>query len=223
MVAGNYRKTEDLPQVMPVFPLDGAVVLPGGALPLQIFEPRYLNMIDDVMAGDRLIGMVQTRAGGDRERPRLARVGCAGRITSYSETGDGRYLITLTGVCRFELGDELPTQTPYRQVRADYGLFAQDLKEDEPEVEFERAPFLTLLRRYLDQRGLGIEWEAVSVVPAPALINSLCMLLPFDTAEKQALLEAPGLEERRSALATLLEIDAGLFTDEDDDEPPSLQ
>lgn len=130
MVAGNYRKTEDLPQVMPVFPLDGAVVLPGGALPLQIFEPRYLNMIDDVMAGDRLIGMVQTRAGGDRERPRLARVGCAGRITSYSETGDGRYLITLTGVCRFELGDELPTQTPYRQVRADYGLFAQDLKED---------------------------------------------------------------------------------------------
>lgn len=90
-------------------------------------------------------------------------------------------------------------------------------------MEFERAPFLTLLRRYLDQRGLGIEWEAVSVVPAPALINSLCMLLPFDTAEKQALLEAPGLEERRSALATLLEIDAGLFTDEDDDEPPSLQ
>jgi Lon protease-like protein len=223
MVAGNYRKTEDLPQVIPVFPLDGALLLPGGALPLQIFEPRYLNMVDDVMAGDRLIGMVQTRPGGERARPRLARVGCAGRITSYAETGDGRYLITLTGVCRFEVGDELPTQTPYRQVRADYGLFADDLKEDADEVEFERAPFMTLLRRYLDQRGLGIEWETVNAAPAPALINSLCMLLPFDPPEKQALLEAPGLEERRAALATLLEIDAGLYTDDDDDEPPSLQ
>lgn len=223
MVAGNYRKTEDLPQVIPVFPLDGALLLPGGALPLQIFEPRYLNMVDDVMAGDRLIGMVQTRPGGDRARPRLARVGGAGRITSYSETGDGRYLITLTGVCRFAVGDELPTQTPYRQVRADYGRFAEDLKDDADEVEFERAPFMTLLRRYLDQRGLGIEWEAVNTAPAPALINSLCMLLPFDPPEKQALLEAAGLEERRAALATLLEIDAGLFTDDDDDEPPSLQ
>jgi len=223
MVAGNYRKTEDLPQVIPVFPLDGALLLPGGALPLQIFEPRYLNMIDDVMSGDRLIGMVQTRPGGDRARPRLARVGCVGRITSYSETGDGRYLITLTGVCRFEVGEELPTPTPYRQVRADYGLFAEDLKEDADEVEFERAPFLTLLRRYLDQRGLGVEWEAVNVAPAPALINSLSMLLPFDPAEKQALLEAPGLDERRAALSTLLEIDAGLWSEDDDDEPPSLQ
>ncbi|MBS0409930.1 MAG: LON peptidase substrate-binding domain-containing protein [Proteobacteria bacterium] len=222
-MAGNYRKTEDLPQVIPVFPLDGALLLPGGALPLQIFEPRYLNMIDDVMSGDRLIGMVQTRPGGERTRPRLARVGCAGRITSYSETGDGRYLITLTGICRFEVGEELPTPTPYRQVRADYGLFAEDLKEDPDEVEFERAPFLTLLRRYLDQRGLGIEWEAVNVAPAPALINSLSMLLPFDPAEKQALLEAPGLDERRAALSTLLEIDAGLWSDDDDDEPPSLQ
>ncbi len=223
MVAGNYRKSHDLPQVIPVFPLDGALLLPGGALPLQIFEPRYLNMVDDVMAGDRLIGMVQTRRGGERARPRLARVGCAGRITSYSETGDGRYLITLTGVCRFEVGDELPTPTPYRQVRANYALFDADLRDDEPELEFERAPFLNLLRRYLDQRGLGIEWEAVNVAPGPALINSLCMLLPFDPPEKQALLEAPGFDERRAALATLLEIDAGLFNDDDDDEPPSLQ
>ncbi len=223
MVAGNYRKAHDLPQVIPVFPLDGALLLPGGALPLQIFEPRYLNMVDDVMAGDRLIGMVQTRRGGERARPRLARVGCAGRITSYSETGDGRYLITLTGVCRFEVGDELPMPTPYRQVRANYALFDADLRDEEPELEFERAPFLNLLRRYLDQRGLGIEWEAVNVAPGPALINSLCMLLPFDPPEKQALLEAPGFDERRAALATLLEIDAGLFTDDDDDEPPSLQ
>ena len=223
----GYRRIADLPQVIPGFPLDGALLLPGGELPLQIFEPRYLNMVDAVMAGDRVIGMVQTMAGGDRARPKLARVGCAGRITTYSETGDGRYLITLTGVCRFELGDELPVQTPYRQVRADYGLFAEDLREDEAELEFERAPFLALLRKYLDQRGLGMEWEAVNVAPGPALINSLAMLLPCDPAEKQALLEAPGLEERRAALATLLEIDAGLFeavrSDDDDDEPPPLQ
>ena len=125
------------------------------------------------------------------------------------------------------MGDELPVQTPYRQVKADYGLFAEDLREDEAEVEFERAPFLALLRRYLDQRELGMEWEAVNVAPAPALINSLSMLLPFDPAEKQALLEAPGLEERRAALAMLLEIDAGLFeaarSEDGDDEPPSLQ
>ena len=221
MVAGGYRKTTDLPQAIAVFPLDGALLLPGSTLNLQIFEPRYLNMIDDAMAGDRLIGMVQTRPGGDRQRPRLARVGCAGRITSYAETGDGRYLITLTGVCRFELGDELPLPIPYRQVRADYGLFAEDLDADEAALEFERAPFLTVLRRYLDHRGLGVEWDAISNAPAPALINSLCMALPFDVAEKQALLEAPGLEERRAALSTLLEID-GLM-DDDDDEPPALQ
>jgi Lon protease-like protein len=221
MVAGGYRKTTDLPQAIAVFPLDGALLLPGSTLSLQIFEPRYLNMIDDAMAGDRLIGMVQTRPGGDRQRPRLARVGCAGRITSYAETGDGRYLITLTGVCRFELGDELPLPIPSRQVRADYGMFAEDLDADDAALEFERAPFLTVLRRYLDHRGLGVEWDAISSAPAPALINSLCMALPFDVAEKQALLEAPGLEERRAALSTLLEID-GLM-DDDDDEPPALQ
>src|SRR3954463_3122287 len=101
----GYRRTEDLPQVIPVFPLDGAMLLPGGDLPLQIFEPRYLNMVDDVMAGDRVIGMIQTKPGGDRIRPSLVAVGCLGRITSYAETSDGRYLITLTGVCRFDAGE----------------------------------------------------------------------------------------------------------------------
>src|SRR3954462_4690995 len=107
-----YRQLSDLPQLIPVFPLDGALLLPGGELPLQIFEPRYLNMVDDVMSGDRIIGMVQTRPGGDRMRPNLAGVGCAGRITSYAETSDGRYLITLTGVCRFDAGPELIIPTP---------------------------------------------------------------------------------------------------------------
>src|SRR6478752_429589 len=118
-----YRRIADLPQMIPVFPLDGALLLPGGDLPLQIFEPRYLNMIDDVMAGDRIVGMIQTRTGGDRARPKLSSVGCAGRVTSYAETSDGRYLITLTGVCRFRVGEELPARSPYRQVRADFAAF----------------------------------------------------------------------------------------------------
>src|SRR5689334_6925314 len=126
----GYRRTSDLPQLIPVFPLDGALLLPGGELPLQIFEPRYLNMIDDAMAGDRLIGMIQTK-GGKRSNPILAAVGCVGRITSYNETSDGRYLITLTGVCRFEPGEELNLRTPYRQVRAKYARFEADLARDE--------------------------------------------------------------------------------------------
>jgi Lon protease-like protein len=218
-VPGGYRKLSDLPALIPVFPLDGALLLPGGQLPLQIFEPRYLNMIDDAMSGERLIGMVQTREGGERAHPRLARVGCAGRITAYSETGDGRYLITLTGVCRFEVGEELTTNTPYRLVRPDFQAYAADLDAEGQELAFDRAPFLAALRRYLDHKGLGVEWEAVNAAPAGALINSLAMALPLDPAEKQALLEAGTLDARRAALAALMEIDAA----GDDDEPPPLQ
>ncbi len=224
MASSTYKTATDLPQVIPVFPLNGALLLPGGVLPLQIFEPRYLNMVDDAMAGDRMIGMVQTRAGGDAERPRLARVGCAGRITSYSEAGDGRYMIALTGVSRFEAGAELGLPTPYRQVRAVYDLFAEDLAvDDDAELEFDRAPFLNLLRRYLDQRQLGVEWEAVNAAPGPALINSLCMALPFGAPEKQALLEAPGLDERRVTLQALLEIEAAATRDDGNDTPPVMQ
>ena len=127
-MGASYIRAADLPQVIPVFPLDGVLLLPRGSLPLNIFEPRYLNMIDDAMAGDRIIGMVQLGAGGDPTRPGLAKVGCAGRITSYAETSDGRYIITLTGICRFRLGAELPVQSPYRQVRADFSTFEDDLK-----------------------------------------------------------------------------------------------
>ncbi|MFI4934588.1 MAG: LON peptidase substrate-binding domain-containing protein [Caulobacterales bacterium] len=216
---GGYRKLSDLPQLIPVFPLDGFLLLPGGQMPLQIFEPRYLNMVDDAMSGARLIGMIQTVEGGDRAKPNLARVGCVGRITSYAETGDGRYIITLTGVCRFGLGDELPTVTPYRQVRADFAPYAADLEPGDDDMEFDRAPFMAALRRYLDHKGLGVEWEAVNAAPAAALINSLAMVLPLDALEKQALLEAETLEARRRALATLLAIDAA----EDDDDPPPVQ
>jgi Lon protease-like protein len=218
----GYRQLADLPQVIPVFPLDGALLLPGGDLPLQIFEPRYLNMIDDVMAGDRILGMIQTRAGGDRERPKLTGVGCAGRITSYAETSDGRYLITLTGICRFEAGEEMAVPMPYRQLRARYDRFAGDLGDDEAQEAPPQARdrFATALKRYLNHRELDIDWETASSAPLEALVNSLAMGLPFEPAEKQALLEAPDLAGRFETLSTLLEIDA---LEDGDDEGHSVQ
>jgi Lon protease-like protein len=216
-----YRQVADLPQLIPVFPLDGALLLPGGELPLQIFEPRYLNMVDDVMAGDRIIGMIQTRTGGDRSRPSLAVVGCAGRITSYNETSDGRYLITLTGICRFEVGEELDLRLPYRQLRARYDRFGDDLDRDERAVAGEkaRARFAKALKSYLNHRELDIDWETAHDAPLEALVNSLCMGLPFEPAEKQAFLEAPDLAGRFEVLTTLLEIDAS----DPDDEASHLQ
>jgi len=221
---GNYRKLADLPLVIPVFPLDGALLLPGGQLPLNIFEPRYLNMLDDAMSGERIIGMIQTRPhqSADTQTPALAPVGCAGRVTSFAETSDGRYLITLTGVCRFRAGEELPVRTPYRQVRADFAPYEPDLREDaagaRTAADIDRL--LTALRRYLDHRGLAIDWGDAESAPSDALINSLAMALPFDPLEKQALLEAETIFERKATLTALLEIDAAAT---DDDEPTSIQ
>ena len=217
-MAGIYLHASDLPQVISVFPLDGALLLPRGALPLNIFEPRYLNLIDDVMSGDRMIGMVQTRAGGVHA-PKLAEVGCAGRITSYAETGDGRYLITLSGICRFKVGAELPVQTPYRQVRADFQPFGADLQPAPEASAFDRAALLDALKNYLERRGLDIDWRTAEDAPVESLVNSLSMALPFDTAEKQALLEAETPDRRRAALTALLRIDAAV----DDDSTPPIQ
>lgn len=214
----GYRKAVDLPLAIPVFPLDGALLLPGGQLPLNIFEPRYLNMVDDAMAGDRLIGMVQTRGGG-RERPELAAVGCVGRITNFAETSDGRYLITLTGVCRFAVGEELPVRTPYRQVRASFDRYEGDLQPAGADTTLDRKGFLAALGAYLEHRGLGIEWDSAEAAPIDALINSLAMGLPFEAAEKQALLEAVTLEDRAATLTALLEIDAA----GGDNDPSALQ
>lgn len=211
----GYRKVVELPQVIPVFPLDGALLLPHASLPLNIFEPRYLNMVDDAMGAERIIGMVQTLPGGERERPRLAAVGCIGRITSFSETGDGRYMITLTGVCRFALGDELPVRTPYRQVRAEYRAFEADLKPMQPDEGFDKLRLLRALKAYLDRRSMEVDWETAKAAPTEALVNSLAMALPFESAEKQALLEADGLAARRDALIALMEIDAASLSDED--------
>lgn len=201
-------RASDLPQVIPVFPLDGVLLLPDGTLPLNVFEPRYLNMIDDAMAGDRTIGIIQSRSGGDRQVPRLMEVGCVGRITSFTETPDGRYLITLTGVCRFTLRAELDLPTPYRQVRADYAAWLDDLQAaDEPDATARDALF-EALKSYLDHRGLAMDWDAVRAAPVNALVSSLCMALPFDSTEKQALLEAPSPPDRHAALITLLRFDA---------------
>ena len=216
----GYRRSADLPQVIPLFPLDGALLLPGGELPLQIFEPRYLNMVDDVMAGDRMIGMIQT-VGGERARPSLAGVGCAGRITSFNETSDGTYLITLTGVCRFSIGDELSVRTPYRQVRATFEPYAEDLADDDAVVgPFDRSRFAKALKIYLNRRELDIDWETAQSAPLEALVNSLAMGLPFEPVEKQALLEAADLAARFETLSTLLEIDG---VDDADDDSHSVQ
>jgi Lon protease-like protein len=217
-MSAPYSRAEDLPQVIPVFPLDGALLLPHASRPLNIFEPRSLNLVDDAMAAERVIGMVQTTSGGARERPLLAPVGCAGRITSFAETPDGRYVITLTGLARFRLGEELPASTPYRRARVDFAPFEGDLAPLSDQAG-DREPLLDPLRRYLQHRGMRIDWSAVEAAPVEPLVNSLAMALPFDGAEQQALLEAPSLAERRQTLITLLEIDGAVG----DDEPSSLQ
>jgi Lon protease-like protein len=206
-MAQGYIHSADLPQVIPVFPLDSALLLPRGQLPLNIFEPRYLNMIDDAIAGDRVIGMIQT-SGGMRSRPKLAKVGCAGRVTSYAETSDGRYLITLTGVIRFRVQDELSTPTPYRQVRAAYEVFEEDLQAPDANLGFDRTRFMSALKSYLSHHAMDVDWDTVRGAPEEALINSLSMALPFAPSEKQALLEATTLGDRRESLTALLEIDA---------------
>ena len=222
MLRGSHRKTADLPAIIPVFPLDSVLLLPHGELRLNIFEPRYLNMVDDALAGERLIGMVQTRPGQGAFGPNLARVGCLGRLTTFAETVDERYLITLTGLCRFTVAEEGAAKTPYRQVQAAYEAFAADLRPMSDDDGFDRLRFLAALKAYLDRLGLSMEdWEAPKSAAAESLVNGLAMALPFDPREKQALLEAPSLAERREALIALMEIDAASATDED--EPPPLQ
>lgn len=217
-MAQGYVRTSDLPQVIPVFPLPGTILLPRGQLPLNIFEPRYLNMVDDAMAGDRVIGMVQT-IGPAGEQPPLMRVGCAGRVTSFAETSDGRYLVTLSGICRFRIATEMPVMSPYRQVRADYSGYEADLGSPDPYEGFDRDGFIDVLAPYLGRRGLDIDWDTAKAAPAEALVNSLAMGLPFEPAEKQALIEALSLGQRDEVLRTLLKIDAA----GDDDTSVRLQ
>jgi Lon protease-like protein len=222
MVASPFKKAQDLPLVIPVFPLDGALLLPHAQLPLQIFEPRYISMVDDAMASERIIGMLQTRPSPDPERPGLQPIGCAGKITTFSETNDGRYLITLTGLSRFRVHEELSVPTPYRQTRVDFLAYQSDLQPPTGEDDgFDRLRLLSALKGYLERRSLDVDWETAKAAPAEALVNSLAMALPFDPPEKQALLEADQLNERREALVALMEIDAK--APDEEDAPHSLQ
>ncbi len=205
-MTSRYHNADDLPVTLPVFPLSGVLLLPRGNLPLNVFEPRYLAMVDMALAGPRLIGMIQPSEAEDKVlKPALSAVGCAGRITSFRETDDNRYLLTLTGVCRFKLAHELDVATPYRQVKADFNPFASDLATQEDE-DFPRERLLAALRGYLSQRDLKADWRSVMSAPAETLVNALAMLCPFEPAEKQALLEAAGWQERVHTLMALLEM-----------------
>jgi Lon protease-like protein len=219
MGAFGYRKPEDLPRTIPIFPLGGALLLPRASLPLNIFEPRYLNMVDDALAGERLIGMIQPAPGEDeRNTPSLHTIGCLGRLTSYAETDDGRYLITLTGVIRFRIARELEAPTPYRQVEAAFADFREDLEQHETSHVIDRDRLLDSLRRYVEARGFQADWTAVETAPAEALINALATLCPFEAEEKQALLEAQNVPERAETLMALFDIHST-----GDDTPTSMQ
>lgn len=202
----------DLPETIPLFPLPGALLLPRARLPLHVFEPRYLAMVEDCMkTPGRLIGMIQPAempAGQDIGTAALHGIGCAGRLTGFSETEDRRYLISLTGISRFRLGEELEGFTPYRRARVDWGGFARDqgLAEEDPALD--RGEFLDLLGRYFERQSLQAEWDSLKDAEAELLINSLSMLCPFAPEEKQALLEARDLPRRREVLVALMEIAA---------------
>lgn len=203
----RYRTPGDLPQRMPVFPLSGALLLPRAELPLNIFEPRYLEMVNDAMAGDRLIGMIQPQPGTEKhDRPELLKVGCAGRITAYAETPDDRLLITLSGVSRFAITDELEADTPYRQVVADFHPFAVDLVSDLGANEVNRPALLKAFRDYLNANDMKADWEQVDAASTEVLVNTLSLLAPYPPQEKQALLEAPDLKTRADVLVALTEM-----------------
>lgn len=199
---------EELPSRLPVFPLSGALLLPRCRLPLNIFEPRYLQMTEDAIAGERMIGMVQPlHPGSDESAPELYRTGCAGRITSFSETDDGRILIILTGVSRFDIESEIDGGTPYRQVAPRWEAYRCDL--DEPaDGCIDRERLYASLRIYFETRDLDTDWEVLDEATDESLINSLAMSCPFDATEKQALLEADGLSERSHLMLSLLDMAA---------------
>jgi uncharacterized protein len=199
MSAFGYRKPADLPTEVPTFPLGGAVLFPRHVLPLNIFEPRYLNMVDDALGADRLIAMIQPLAG-DAKKPRLANVGCVGRITSFAD------LISLTGVCRFDAGAELEFGRPYRTLEMDYARFARDLSPQQD--SYDRAALEVVLRRYIDVHGFNVDWRVVESVDAEALIHAITALCPFDPAEKQSVLEAVSLADRAAVVTALLEMNS---------------
>lgn len=203
----DYNKPADLPQKLPVFPLPGALLLPRADLPLNIFEPRYLEMVSDALSGERIIGIIQPRDDSDTaERPDLMKVGCAGRITSYAETPDGRMLVTLTGVSRFSIKSELSVDTAYRQVVANFKPFAIDLVMDLGAADVNRPALLTAFKDYLTANSMSADWSEINAASTEVLVNTLSLLAPYPASEKQALLEAPDLKTRADVLVALTEM-----------------
>ncbi len=199
-------KAADLPDTIPVFPLPGALLLPRARLPLHIFEPRYLQMLEDAMkTRHRLIGMIQPREVPATAEKRLHAIGCAGRLTGFSETEDGRYMITLSGISRFRVLQEVQGFTPYRRCQVDWAPFARDLGAAETDTGFRRDMFMSALSRYFEAMELSTDWGSLKGADEELLINSLSMLCPFAPEDKQALLEAPSLTTRRETLVTLIE------------------
>jgi Lon protease-like protein len=193
----------DLPRVIPVFPLAGAILLPRAVLPLNIFEPRYLEMVRDAMAGHRVIGMVQPRGNGE-DAPPIFETGGLGRITRFSETGDGRYLIALTGLLRFQVAEEMAVTTPYRQVKADYRPYLADWDPPASLAPDARADLEAALKAYLETQELSADWDAVQGADDESLVHTLAAVCPFDVLERQALIEARDLEARAKTLTTLM-------------------
>jgi uncharacterized protein len=211
----RYQGPADVPQRIPVFPLCRAILLPRATLPLNIFEPRYLQMVDDVMSTSRVLGMVQPASSGEEEEQEspvartapLRRIGCAGRITSYQELDDGRCLISLSGIARFEVIDEVELAKPYRVCTVSYERFAGDFTPGAGEDQVDREALLGALKAFLQARGLKADWPAVAKTPTETLVNSLAMVNPYGSEEKQALIEAADLRTRAETLVALAEMD----------------
>lgn len=219
MTRGAFRPGfEDLPRVIPVFPLTGVLLLPGGKLPLNIFEPRYLAMIRDTLADEqRMIGMVQPRIpdlddnrgpadpSTAMDQPELYGTGCAGRITAFTESDDGRYMLTLSGICRFDIAEEMTLREGYRRILADYHRFRRDLSEQHDAI-IDRERLLAVVKQYFEQQNIEARWETVEATPDERLVTSLAMTCPFGPNEHQALLEAQDLTARAEMVITLLEM-----------------
>ena len=210
-ITDRYRSPSDLPETVPVFPLRGCILLPRSSLPLNVFEPRYLSMIDDVIAGDRIVGIVQP-LNTKEESPSakghpLRQTGCAGRLSAFSETDDGRMLVTLTGICRFDIVGEMPTAKPYRRCDVNFVPYQKDLVRGYGQNAVDWPKFLHVLKTYLDARNLTADWDSIQRSPTELLINTLSMISPYGPEEKQALLEAADLKTRAEVLMALAEME----------------
>jgi hypothetical protein len=203
----QYASIDELPSVLRLFPLTGALLLPRGELPLNIFEPRYLAMVDSAIASDRLIGMIQPLAGARAEEPRLYEIGCAGRVTHFRETGDGRYIVTLSGVTRFKILAEDEPSAPFRTARVAFDDFAHDLEPGAGEDNVDRARMTEMLRKFAQASKLDIDWASIDAAPTETLVNALAMMCPFGAREKQSLLEAIDLKTRAEVLIGLAQFD----------------